>query len=276
MCAYSMTREAALVEVNNVSIAYGEAEPSVTDVNFSLEEGEVLVIVGESGSGKTTVIRALIGCLSVGGHVVGGQLHYRGQDLGTWSEAEWRKCRGTDISMIFQDSGSAMDPIQTIGKQFIAHIRRHSGMTKSAAETRVLELLNMVSLPGGKDLLQRYPFELSGGQRQRLGIAMAMAFTPHLLLADEPTSALDVTTQAQIVEELMRLCKQSKTGIIMVIHNIGVAAYMADKIMVMQQGKVVDYGSRDDVLFNTHSDYTAKLLEAIPTLGGTRYVDTVE
>lgn len=271
-----MTREAALVEVNNLSIAYGEAAPSVTDVTFSLEEGEILVIVGESGSGKTTVIRALIGLLSVGGHVVGGQAHYRGQDIAHWSEEEWRKYRGTDISMIFQDSGSAMDPIQTIGKQFIAHIRRHSDLDKGTAETKAIELMKMVSLPADKDFLKRYPFELSGGQRQRLGIAMAMAFTPHLLLADEPTSALDVTTQAQIVDELMRLCQKSRTGIIMVTHNIGVAAHMADKIMVMQQGKVVDYGSRDDVLFKAHSTYTQQLLEAVPTLGGTRYVDTVE
>ena len=169
-----------------------------------------------------------------------------------------------------------MDPIQTIGKQFIAHIRRHSDLDKGAAETKAIELMKMVSLPADKDFLKRYPFELSGGQRQRLGIAMAMAFTPHLLLADEPTSALDVTTQAQIVEELMRLCQKSRTGIIMVTHNIGVAAHMADKIMVMQQGKVVDYGSRDDVLFKEHSAYTQQLLQAVPTLGGTRYVDTVE
>lgn len=276
MCANDMTREAALVEVNNLSIAYGEAAPSVTDVTFSLEEGEILVIVGESGSGKTTVIRALIGLLSVGGHVVGGQAHYRGQDIAHWSEEEWRKYRGTDISMIFQDSGSAMDPIQTIGKQFIAHIRRHSDLDKAAAETKAVELMKMVSLPADTDFLKRYSFELSGGQRQRLGIAMAMAFTPHLLLADEPTSALDVTTQAQIVDELMRLCQKSRTGIIMVTHNIGVAAHMADKIMVMQQGKVVDYGSRDDVLFKEHSAYTRQLLEAVPTLGGKRYVDTVE
>ena len=274
MCANDMTREAALVEVNNLSIAYGEAAPSVTDVTFSLEEGEILVIVDESGSGKTTVIRALIGLLSVGGHVVGGQAHYRGQDIAHWSEEEWRKYRGTDISMIFQDSGSAMDPIQTIGKQFIAHIRRHSNL--AAAETKAIELMKMVSLPADTDFLKRYPFELSGGQRQRLGIAMAMAFTPHLLLADEPTSALDVTTQAQIVDELMRLCQKSRTGIIMVTHNIGVAAHMADKIMVMQQGKVVDYGSRDDVLFKEHSAYTQQLLDAVPTLGGKRYVDTVE
>lgn len=271
-----MTQKAALVEVKNLSIAYGEAAPSVTDVNFSLAEGEVLVIVGESGSGKTTIIRALIDCLSVGGQVVQGHLYYDGDDISTWSETKWRQYRGTDISMIFQDSGSAMDPIQTIGKQFIAHIRRHSDMTKSAAENKALELLAMVSLPASKDMLHRYPFELSGGQRQRLGIAMAMAFTPRLLLADEPTSALDVTTQAQIVEELLRLCKQNKTGIIMVTHNIGVAAHMADKIMVMQQGQVVDYGTRDEVLFTHHSDYTAKLLDAVPTLGGKRYVDAVE
>lgn len=220
MCANDMTREAALVEVNNLSIAYGEAAPSVTDVTFSLEEGEILVIVGESGS--------------------------------------------------------AMDPIQTIGKQFIAHIRRHSNLDKAAAETKAIELMKMVSLPADTDFLKRYPFELSGGQRQRLGIAMAMAFTPHLLLADEPTSALYVTTQAQIVDELMRLCQKSRTGIIMVTHNIGVAAHMADKIMVMQQGKVVDYGSRDDVLFKEHSAYTQQLLDAVPTLGGKRYVDTVE
>ena len=234
----------------------------MTDVTFSLEEGEILVIVGESGSGKTTVIRALIGLLSVGGHVVAGGANYRGQDIATWSEEEWRKYRGTDISMIFQDSGSAMDPIQTIGKQFIAHIRRHSDLDKGAAETKAIELMKMVSLPADKDFLKRYPFELSGGQRQRLGIAMAMAFTPHLLLADEPTSALDVSVQDSIAKLLVKLQKEKNLTYLFVAHDIALIRSICHRVVVMYNGEVVEAISAKHLTEAKHP-YTRKLLAAV-------------
>ena len=173
--------------------------------------------------------------------------------------------------MIFQDSGNALDPIMTVGAQFIDHIRRHSNLSKADAKEFAIELAERVSLQPAEDMLDRYPFELSGGQRQRLGIAMAMAFAPRLLLADEPTSALDVTTQVQIVDELMKLKDNGRTGIIVVTHNIGVAAHMADTLLVMKQGGVVDYGATRDVLSAPQSSYTKSLLAAVPVLGGRRY-----
>lgn len=264
---------ATLLDVKQVAISYGKHENIVADITFSLAPGEVLAIVGESGSGKTTVIRSLIGCLASGGKVTTGTITYDGIDLQNLSPKEWRKCRGKEISMIFQDSGNALNPLQKIGKQFIAYLRCHEEMSETVAYEKAVALCESVSLPNGVEILNRYPFELSGGQRQRLGIAMAMAFSPKLLLADEPTSALDVTTQAQIVAELMRLAKEKGTAIILVTHNIGVAAYMADKIVVMQQGRIVDSGTRDEVLYTPKAAYTASLLAAVPELGGRRYVE---
>lgn len=260
-----------MLKVENLSISYGANQLAVREVSFTLEGGRVLAIVGESGSGKTSVIRALIGCLPVGGRITNGRIVLDDRDITALTQAEWSKYQGKDISMIFQDSGNALDPIMTVGAQFIDHIRRHSNLSKADAKEFAIELAERVSLQPAEDMLGRYPFELSGGQRQRLGIAMAMAFAPRLLLADEPTSALDVTTQVQIVDELMKLKDNGRTGIIVVTHNIGVAAHMADTLLVMKQGGVVDYGATRDVLSAPQSSYTKSLLAAVPVLGGRRY-----
>ena len=174
--------------------------------------------------------------------------------------------------MIFQDSGNMMNPIQTIGKQFIEYIQTHSDMTKAQANDKAVEMLTRMNLPNPENILASYPFELSGGMRQRVGIAMAITFKPQLLLADEPTSALDVTTQAQIVKELLSIARTSGTAMIVVTHNIGVASYMSDKIMVMSQGRVVEYGTAEEVIKNPQHEYTRELLASVPQIGGTRYV----
>ncbi len=260
-----------MLKVENLSISYGDTPPVVQGVSFTLKGGRVLAIVGESGSGKTSVIRALIGGLPVGGHITSGRIVLDNRDITALTPFEWATYQGKDISMIFQDSGNALDPIMTVGAQFIDHIRRHRDLNKKDAKAFAVELAKRVSLQPAEELLRRYPFELSGGQRQRLGIAMAMAFAPRLLLADEPTSALDATTQAQIVEELMKLKDNGRTGIIVVTHNIGLAAYMADTLLVMKQGGVVEYGTTRDVLAAPQSAYTKSLLAAVPVLGGCRY-----
>ena len=261
-----------VLTVEHLSIAY-QGVPAVMDVNFTLERGKVLTIVGESGSGKTTVIRALMGLLPVGGEVTEGTLLFNGKDLRNLSKSEWRSIRGKDMAMIFQDSGSALDPIVRIGKQFRELYKSHIEIDNDECDRRAIELLESVSLPNGADILRRYPHELSGGQRQRVGIAMALALDPALLIGDEPTSALDVTTQSQVVMQMMELSKVHNSAIVMVTHNLGVAAYMSDYIIVMKKGCVVDAGTPQEILENPSNEYTKQLKDAVPTLGGGRYID---
>lgn len=261
-----------LLKVSDLAVIYSSSpEPTIQNVNFSLERGEILSIVGESGSGKTTVARAILGCLPVSGSVAKGDIVFDNQSLLTRTKQEWLNIRGKHISMIFQDSGNMMNPIQTIGKQFIEYIQIHSDMNKQQAYDKAVEMLTRMDLANADNIMQSYLFELSGGMRQRVGIAMAITFEPQLLLADEPTSALDVTTQAQIVMQLMDIRKTFNTAIILVTHNIGVASYMSDKIMVMQHGRVVEYGEARKIIDSPRAAYTKELLASVPRLGGRYY-----
>lgn len=260
-----------MLEINNITISYQDS-PAVKDFSMTLKEGEIASLVGESGSGKTTVIRAVLGLLAGGGKVTEGDILFEGTSLLENTKETWRRLRGTDISMIFQDSGAMLNPIRKIGDVFVEYICTHEAMSKKEAWKKGVEMLTRMRLPGGDNIMNSYPFQLSGGMRQRVGIAMAMTFRPKLLLADEPTSALDVTTQAQIVRQMMELRDEYGTGIIIVTHNLGVAAYMSDWIIVMKDGRIADSGNRDDILHGNHSDYTGKLLDAVPSLGGVRYV----
>ena len=239
---------------------------------MTLKKGEIASIVGESGSGKTTVIRAVLGLLPGGGKITGGDILFEGKSLLDNTAEEWRNLRGTDMSMIFQDSGAMLNPIRKIGSVFVEYIRTHEKISRKAAWEKGREMLDRMRLPSSDNIMKSYPFQLSGGMRQRVGIAMAMTFQPKLLLADEPTSALDVTTQAQIVRQMIELREEWGTSIIMVTHNLGVAAYMSDQILVMKEGQIADTGSRDQILKGGRSIYTQELLEAVPSLGGERYV----
>ncbi|MGI6007652.1 MAG: ABC transporter ATP-binding protein [Ruminococcus sp.] len=262
-----------MLSIQEVSVTYGKnTSPAVCDVSFEMKKGEIISIVGESGSGKTTVIRAVLGCLPGGGRVCKGDIQFDGQSLLGYSGEAWRELRGTKISMIFQDSGAMINPIRRIGSQYVEYIRTHRKMPKKEAWNMAIEMLKNMRLPDPDNIMRSYPFQLSGGMRQRVGIAMAMTFEPELLLADEPTSALDVTTQAQIVRQMMELRDRYETGIIIVTHNLGVAAYMADRIIVMKDGKIVDEGTRDQILHNPASDYTRNLLDSVPAMGGHRFV----
>lgn len=257
-----------LLEVKDLGISYGKRDPVVRHVTFNLEQGKILAIVGESGSGKTTVIRAIQHVLPGGGHISEGQALLEGQDTELKTPEMHRKLSGTDVSMIFQDSGAMMNPIRLIGDQFREFLAIHGMTDEKEAHDRMIEMLTMVRLPDPEQILKSYTFELSGGMRQRVGIAMAMAFHPKLLLADEPTSALDVTTQAAIVMEMMEVRKKMNTSIIIVTHNMGVACFMADDIIVMRNGLVVEYGKAEDVIYHPKEDYTKMLLAAVPTLEG--------
>ena len=262
-----------LLDVKNLAVTYAKSKkPTIEGVNFELDEGKILAIVGESGSGKTTVIRAILNVLPGGGHVSDGKIVFNGRDLGELDAKGWRNLRGKDISMIFQDSGAMMNPVHTIGKQFVEYIQTHSDLDKQAAWEMAINKLELMNLPNPENILNSYTFELSGGMRQRVGIAMAITFQPKLLLADEPTSALDVTTQAQIVGELMFITRGTGAAMIIVTHNLGVASYLSDNLIVMSQGKVVEAGKTVDVVKNPQHSYTQSLLASVPEMGRNRYV----
>lgn len=261
-----------LLDVKNLDISYG-SKLTVSGVNIQLDKGEILSIVGESGSGKTTVIRAVMGCLPGRGHVSGGSITFGGRDMLKNTREDWRKISGSEMSMIFQDSGNMINPICRIGEQFTDYILAHAPQkSKAEAAEMAKDMLNKVRLPNPQNIMNSYPFELSGGMRQRVGIAMAMIFSPKLLLADEPTSALDVTTQAQIIRQIVDVRNEYNAAVILVTHNIGVASYVSNKLMVMKNGHVVESGGRE-IIENPQHAYTKELLAAVPELGDKKYYE---
>lgn len=261
-----------LLDVKNLDISYG-SKLTVSGVNIQLDKGEILSIVGESGSGKTTVIHAVMGCLPGRGHVSGGSITFGGRDMLKNTREDWRKISGSEMSMIFQDSGNMINPIRRIGEQFIDYILAHAPQkSKAEAAEMAKDMLNKVRLPNPQNIMNSYPFELSGGMRQRVGIAMAMMFSPKLLLADEPTSALDVTTQAQIIRQIVDVRNEYNAAVILVTHNIGVASYVSNKLMVMKNGHVVESGGRE-IIENPQHAYTKELLAAVPVLGDKKYYE---
>mgnify|MGYP000916449566 FL=1 len=261
-----------MLEIKDLTIQYGDKAPVVENFSLSLKKGEIITIVGESGSGKSTVLSSILGLLPNGGKIISGDIIYNGESMLSKSLNQWRELRGTEITMISQDSGGTLNPIRKIGKQFVEYIQTHSKMSTKEAEEKAKDMFSKVNLPDPEIIMKSYPHQLSGGMKQRVGIAMALTFHPKIILADEPTSALDVITQAQIVKEIMDLRKKFDTSIIMVTHNLGVAAYISDKIIVMQNGKIVDAGNKNEVIENPKSDYTKKLLAAVPEIGGERLV----
>ncbi|MBQ1331395.1 MAG: ABC transporter ATP-binding protein [Lachnospiraceae bacterium] len=261
-----------LLKIEDLTVSYGD-RAVVKNFNLEMNEGEVVCLVGESGSGKTTVIRAVLGLLPAAGKITGGDIIFNGESLLGKTEKDFLSIRGRDMTMIFQDSGSMLNPVRKIGAQFLEYIRLHENLTKAEAKKRAMEMLEEVRLPDADNIMQSYPFQLSGGMRQRVGIAMALAFHPKLLLADEPTSALDVTIQAQIVRQMMELQKLEKTSIIMVTHNLGVATYMSNHIVVMKNGEIVEAGTRDEIMYHPQHEYTQNLIAAIPTMEGEPYVE---
>lgn len=257
-----------ILDINNLYIRYGKQEPVVKDVNISINHKEIVGIVGESGSGKSTLIRAVLGILPTGSSISSGNIIFKDRNLLEYSEKEWRGIRGNSIAMIFQDAGRSLTPILKIGDQFIETIRSHFHISKLDAHDKAIDMLGKMRLPDADRIMNSYPFELSGGMKQRVAIAMAMTMEPELLLADEPTSSLDVTIQAQVVREMMELRDNFNTSIIIVTHNMGVASYMCDKIGVMKQGELVEWGIKEQVINNPKSEYTKNLLRAVPELGG--------
>ena len=254
-----------LLVYDSVEICYGERK-AVENVSFSLQPGEILGIVGESGSGKSTIVKGALGILGHSGVVTKGDIWFRGKNLPDLSEKEMRKIRGAGIGMIFQDSAGSLCPIRTIGSQVYESMAAHESLTREETDGRALELLKKLGFRDGERILKSYPFELSGGMNQRIGIVLAMLMNPAVLLADEPTSALDVAVQRQVVEEMLLMRELYKTAIILVTHDIGVVSAMADKVLVLQGGKTVEYGPAGQILKEPKEEYTRKLLAAVPKL----------
>lgn len=256
---------AALLDYEHVEISFG-GKPVVHDVSFQLHPGEILGLVGESGSGKSTLIKAAMGLLGNNGLVTRGDIWFEGKSIPDMSEKEQRKIRGEKIGMIFQDCGASMSPIRTIGEQIVESLAAHGKVDAVQAKTTAMELFDKLHFKDGDRVWNSYPFELSGGMNQRAGIAIAMLMNPSILLADEPTSALDVAVQRQVVEEMLRVRDTFGTAIILVTHDIGVVSAMADTVLVLQNGNVMEYGPAKEVLENPQNDYTKKLLSAVPRL----------
>jgi ABC-type dipeptide/oligopeptide/nickel transport system ATPase component len=254
-----------ILRYEHVDISYNGVRV-IKDVSFSVGEGEILGIVGESGSGKSTLIKAAMGLLGNTGLVTRGDIWYKGKNLPDLSAAELRRLNGPELGMIFQYAGSSFCPIRTVGAQLYESMTEHESISKEAFRARATELLEKIGFENALRILDSYPFELSGGMQQRVGIAAAMLLNPGVLLADEPTSALDVSVQKQVVEEMLLVRRTFGTSIVLVTHNIGVIGAMADKVLVMKNGEMVEYGETRQVLNNPKEDYTRLLMSAVPKL----------
>ncbi|MDX2478794.1 MAG: ABC transporter ATP-binding protein [Desulfuromusa sp.] len=248
---------------------------AVDDVSFSINLGETLALVGESGCGKTMTALSLLRLLPEPGRIVGGEISLDGHDLLRLPDVEMRRIRGNDISMIFQEPMTSLNPVLRIGEQIAEVLRLHQGHSSQQALEKAAELLTQVGISDPKRRLRDYPHQLSGGQRQRVMIAMALACDPKLLIADEPTTALDVTIQAQIMDLLLELKQQRQMTTLLISHDLGVVASNADKIVVMYAGQIIESGSVKRVFENPLHPYTQGLLECIPRLGQQHSLPTI-
>ncbi len=259
------------LEIKNLTIGYGNNKIAVNNASLSVEEGSIVTIVGQSGSGKSTFIHSILGLLPSSAIIHEGQIKYYDYNLEKMDSKLRRKISGKEISMIFQDSESHMDPIKKIKYQFDEFLKSHKKFNKKELLDLELSVLKKMGFKEPLRVLNSYPFELSGGMQQRVSLAMAIALKPKLILADEPTSALDVTLQREIIKQMIELSKSINTAVLLVTHNMGVASYISDKIAVMNEGKIVEFGSRDKIINFPQDDYTKLLLSSVPSLKEKRF-----
>ncbi|SHH97636.1 peptide/nickel transport system ATP-binding protein [Sporobacter termitidis DSM 10068] len=255
-----------LLDVSHLTVRYGGQAPAVSDVSFQLDNGEIFAVVGESGSGKSTVLRTIIGLLPENGYIAGGSICFAGRELTGLSPARWQKIRGNRIGYVFQDAGASLNPVRKIGSQFTEFIRCHRSVSRHDAKDLELDIMRRLNLSDGDRILRSYPSQLSGGMKQRVSLAMAMATGPELIIADEPTSALDTVSQAQIMRELLFLKESFGTAILLVTHNIGVAAHIADKIGIMRSGAMLECARAEEVISRPKAAYTKRLLANVMKL----------
>lgn len=260
-----------LLQVNNLQVSYhtyaGEVK-SVRGVSFDLERGECIAIVGESGCGKTVTSKSIMGLIQTppGEIKNGSEIIFEGKNILNFTKKGWENYRGKDVSMIFQDPMTSLNPTMRIGKQISENLIKHNKMSKESAIQETIKMLELVEIPNAKNRLNQYPHEFSGGMRQRAMIAIALACNPKILIADEPTTALDVTIQAQIIDLMKDLQKKLGTAIVLITHDLGVVADIAKKIVVMYAGKIIERGLAKEIFYEPQHPYTFALLKSIPRL----------
>jgi oligopeptide/dipeptide ABC transporter ATP-binding protein len=247
--------------------APGRVVKAVDGVSLELHEGETLGIVGESGSGKSATCLSVLGLIPPPGRIVGGKILFEGRNLVELSSREMRAIRGKKIGMVFQDPMTSLNPFLTIGEQLMEPLIVHDRLTRTDARRRAAEILEKVGISDAAARLRDYPHRFSGGQRQRVMIAMALLGNPKVLIADEPTTALDATIQAQVLDLFRQIKKEFGASILLITHNLGIVAGMADRVAVMYAGRVVEYGRTDELFYNPRHPYTLALLKAVPRLG---------
>ncbi|MFD7082897.1 ABC transporter ATP-binding protein [Streptomyces sp. NPDC002181] len=259
-----------LLEVRDLHVEFRTRDgvaKAVNGVNYSVDEGETLAVLGESGSGKSVTAQAVMGILDVPpGRIAGGEILFKGKDLLKMKEEERRKVRGADMAMIFQDALSSLNPVLSVGAQLGEMYEVHRGMSRKAAKAKAVELMDRVKIPAARERVGDYPHQFSGGMRQRIMIAMALALEPSLIIADEPTTALDVTVQAQVMDLLAELQRELNMGLILITHDLGVVADVADKIAVMYAGRIVEAAPVHEIYAAPAHPYTRGLLDSIPRL----------
>ncbi|MEU0936569.1 MULTISPECIES: ABC transporter ATP-binding protein [unclassified Embleya] len=261
---------APLLEVDNLHVEFRTRDgvaKAINGVSYDVSAGETLAVLGESGSGKSVTAQTIMGILDMPpGHITGGEIRFHGKDMLKMSKEERRKIRGQKISMIFQDALSALNPVYSVGFQLAEMFTVHRGMSRKDAKLKSIELMDQVRIPAAKDRVNDYPHQFSGGMRQRIMIAMALALDPELIIADEPTTALDVTVQAQVMDLLAELQRERNMGLILITHDLGVVADVADKIAVMYAGRIVEQAPVRELYRQPTHPYTKGLLESIPRL----------
>ncbi|CAM5601680.1 ABC transporter ATP-binding protein [Streptomyces pseudogriseolus] len=259
-----------LLEVRDLHVEFRTRDgvaKAVNGVTYGVDEGETLAVLGESGSGKSVTAQAVMGILDTPpGRITGGEVVFQGRDLLTLKEEERRRIRGAEMAMVFQDALSALNPVLTVGDQLAEMFTVHRGMSRKDARAKAVELMDRVRIPAARERVRQYPHQFSGGMRQRIMIAMAIALEPALIIADEPTTALDVTVQAQVMELLAELQREYRMGLILITHDLGVVADVADRIAVMYAGRIVESAPVHDIYKAPAHPYTRGLLDSIPRL----------
>lgn len=264
-----MTNKEKVLEIKDLYITfntYSGKVHAVRGVNFDLHKGETLAIVGESGSGKSVTNRAIMGILAKNANIEDGEVHYNNNNLINFTDKEFTEIRGSEISMIFQDPMSSLDPVMKIGKQIIEAMRIKTDISKDEAKKKAIDLMEAVGIPEPEKRYNQYPFQFSGGMRQRIVIAIALACDPDILICDEPTTALDVTIQAQILDLIKDIQKERGVSVIFITHDLGVVANIADRVAVMYAGKIVETGTVDEIFYDCKHPYTWSLLGSMPDL----------
>ena len=270
-----------LLEIKNLKTYFyknQEVIPAVDGISFCVKKGETVAIVGESGSGKSITALSILGCIpSPPGKIEGGEIIFEGNNLFERSKKEMRNIRGNEISMIFQEPMTSLNPVYTIGRQLSEVFELHQGMKRKEGLRKAVELLRIVGIPSPEERAKQYPHQMSGGMRQRVIIAMALACRPKLIIADEPTTALDVTVQAQILDLIKNLKEEIGTSMLLITHDLGVVAEMAEKVIVMYAGKVVESAGVQDIFKDPKHPYTRGLLSSMPSLNSTnKRLNTIE